>query len=109
MHILINMKLFFTLLLFILGTVCRAADISFVVYQSKGMVTKTSSKVLLKKGDQLFVHEMLAVGEQSNVILICSNYKIIQITKINSGSGEQRKTVVLSRRVELLRMERLDV
>ncbi len=81
MHILINMKLFFTLLLFNLGTVCRAADISFVVYQSKGMVTKTSSKVLLKKGDQLFVHEMLAVGEQSNVILICSNYKIIQITK----------------------------
>lgn len=81
MHIHINMKLFFTLLLFVTGAVCRAADISFVVYQSKGMVTKTSSKLLLNKGDKLYLHEMLAIGEQSNVILICSNYKIIQITK----------------------------
>ncbi len=75
------MKLIFAVLLFVTGSVCRAADISFVVYQSKGMVTKTSSKVLLKKGNRLFLHEMLTVGEQSNVILICSNYKIIQITK----------------------------
>ena len=58
-----------------------ATDISFVVYQSKGMVAKTSSKGLLKKGDKIYLHEMLVLGDQSNVILICSNYKIIQITK----------------------------
>ena len=75
------MKLFFTALLFICGTVCMATDISFVVYQSKGMVAKTSSKGLLKKGDKIYLHEMLVLGDQSNVILICSNYKIIQITK----------------------------
>lgn len=75
------MKLFFTALLFISGTVCLATDISFVVYQSKGMVAKTSSKGLLKKGDKIYLHEMLVLGDQSNVILICSNYKIIQITK----------------------------
>ena len=75
------MKLFFTALLFICGTVGMATDISFVVYQSKGMVAKTSSKGLLKKGDKIYLHEMLVLGDQSNVILICSNYKIIQITK----------------------------
>jgi hypothetical protein len=75
------MKFFVFILIFSITQSCMAADISFVVYYSKGSVVKKSSGALLKKGDPVYSHEMLSVGFQSNVILVCSNYKIIQISK----------------------------
>jgi hypothetical protein len=58
-----------------------STDISFVVYYSKGNVHKTISKTILKKGDQLFLNDIILLGEGTNLILICNNYKGIQLSK----------------------------
>ncbi len=36
---------------------------------------------MLKKGDQLFAKDLLVLGEGSKLLLICSNYQIIQLSK----------------------------
>ena len=86
MPIIIDMKLLLIIVFFLLSSLSRGADISFVVYHGKGVVTKTSSKQLLKKGDKIFFEETLLVGDKASLILICSNYKVIQINKKGSYS-----------------------
>lgn len=73
-------KIFFTFLLVVTGFFVRAADISFVVYFVKGTVHKNST-VKIKKGDKILAGESIAVGNNSAVILVCSNYKVIQLNK----------------------------
>lgn len=75
------MKLFFSIFLMGIFHLSFGNDISFVVYHSKGSVVKTFSKVNLKKGDQLFLKDAISLSTGSTLILICSNYKIIQLNK----------------------------
>jgi len=75
------MKLLFSILLLGIFQLSFGNDISFVVYHSKGSVVKTFSQVNLKKGDPLFLKDAISLGTGSSLILICSNYKIIQLSK----------------------------
>jgi hypothetical protein len=75
------MKIFFAFFLFCSSLVCRAAEIAFVVYHSKGIIVKSSSKIQLKKGDKIYLHEMLSLGNQASLILVCQNYQVIQLNK----------------------------
>lgn len=81
MHIIINMKFIYIFLLSFLFQPVYANDISFIVYHVKGSITKTNSKQILKKGDQLFLKDVLILKDASSLVLICNNYKIIQINK----------------------------
>lgn len=78
------MKAICIILLSCMLQIVHANDISFVVYHVKGNVSKTGSKQLLKKGDQLFAKDVLMLKDASNAVLICSNYKIIQLNKKGS-------------------------
>jgi len=75
------MKFIYVFLLSFLLQSVNANDISFIVYHVKGNITKTSSKQILKKGDQLFLKDVLILKDASSVVLICNNYKIIQLNK----------------------------
>ena len=77
----IKMKVLLTAVFFLLSWAAKATDISFVVYHSKGAVSKSSSKQVLKKGDKIFFQEVLVIGDKASLVLICSNYKVIQISK----------------------------
>lgn len=59
----------------------HANDISFVVYHVKGNIQQSGKKQQLKKGDQLFAKDILVLNDASQVVLICNNYKIIQLSK----------------------------
>ncbi|MFT3980766.1 MAG: hypothetical protein QM687_09880 [Ferruginibacter sp.] len=74
-------KIFITVCLLMTAGFLFAADISFVVYYAKGKVTKAGSKTLLKKGDPLLATDVLSIGDQSSVVLVCSNYKAVQFNK----------------------------
>lgn len=80
----IKMKVLLTAVFFLLSWAAKATDISFVVYHSKGAVSKSSSKQVLKKGDKIFFQEVLVIGDKASLVLICSNYKVIQISKKGS-------------------------
>lgn len=75
------MKLFFIFLSCLFIQSSFAADISFVIYHSKGSVKKTGTLLNLKKGDKLRTTDILQLGEGSSVMLVCSNYKVIQVSK----------------------------
>lgn len=75
------MKIIFALFLFCSSLVCGAAEIAFVVYHTKGNVVKSSSKITLKKGDKIYLHEMLSLGNQASLILVCQNFQVIQLNK----------------------------
>ena len=78
------MKLFFLILTACFFLQASAADPAFVVYHSKGPNAKSGSKTTLKKGDKLFAKDILVLGEGSKLVLICSNYQIIQLGKKGS-------------------------
>ncbi len=61
-----------------------AAEPSFVVYHCKGDIRKAASKNILKKGDQLFIKDLITLAEGSKLVLICNNYQIIQLGKKGS-------------------------
>lgn len=75
------MKLFISFLLVLLFNNVLATDISFVVYHIKGNAKKNTAKTVLVKGDKIMQSEMLVLGDKSSIMLICSNYKVIQIDK----------------------------
>lgn len=58
-----------------------ASDVSFVVYHSKQSILKTGAPKALKKGDQLSSKDIVWVGTSGQLVLLCSNYKIIQVSK----------------------------
>jgi len=75
------MRFLFLFIFFIIGSCIYATDVSFVVYHSKGTVMKTGAKTPLKKGDQLLLKDAVTLGSSSQLVLLCSNYKVIQINK----------------------------
>ena len=75
------MRFLFLVLFLACSIILHATDIAFVVYHSKGANTKAGSKSRLKKGDQLLLKDILTLGEESQLVLVCSNYKVIQISK----------------------------
>jgi hypothetical protein len=76
----INRKILFTTVFIFISILVQAADISFVVYYVKGLVSK-NSKIKIKKGDKISANESVIIGDGASVILICSNYKAIQLNK----------------------------
>jgi hypothetical protein len=58
-----------------------ANNISFVVYYAKGKTVKAGSTTWLKKGDHLFPKDILTLKDAANLVLVCNNYKIIQLNK----------------------------
>jgi hypothetical protein len=76
----IKRKAIVTTFFIFISILVQAADISFVLYYVKGQVTK-NSKTKIKKGDKILANESLVLGENSSVILICSNFKAIQLNK----------------------------
>ncbi len=78
------MKLFFFVLLSFFFFSALEAEPSFVVYHCKGNIRKATSKNILKKGDQLFIKDIITLGEGSKLVLVCSNYQIIQLGKKGS-------------------------
>lgn len=77
----IKQKFVCIVILLQLAMAVKAADIVFVVYFAKGKVNKAGSKTVLKKGDAIAATETLVLAEQASVVLICSNYKAIQVNK----------------------------
>jgi hypothetical protein len=73
-------KLFFVFYLLATSVTAGATDISFVVYFSQGTVTK-NGKLKIKKGDKVSTNESITVADKASVMLICSNYKVIQLNK----------------------------
>ena len=73
-------KLIFLLLLTSVCCSAFAADVSFVVYFTKGKLTR-NGKPGLKKGDKLFINDYILLPENAAVVLICSDYKVIQLNK----------------------------
>lgn len=76
----INRKILFTTVFIFISILVQAADISFVVYYVKGLVSK-NSKIKIKKGDKISANESVVIGDGASIILICSNYKAIQLNK----------------------------
>ncbi len=58
-----------------------ATDVSFVVYYSNGTPMKSGTKKPLKKGDQLFLKDVITIAAPGKLVLLCSNYKAIQLNK----------------------------
>lgn len=75
-----RIKLLFIFFLVITAFVSKANDIVFVVYHVKGQVSK-NAKVKIKKGDKVLGSEAIIVGDNSTLMLVCSNYKVIQVNK----------------------------
>ncbi len=75
------MRILFLLFFLIPGFQSFAIDISFVVYHSKGAVMKKGNKKPLKKGDRLLPQDIVNLEGTSQLVLVCSNYKVIQLKK----------------------------
>src|SRR5436309_2632488 len=73
------MKTLLFLLLLLFGFMAKAQDPVFVVYYAKGNVAK--QKTILKKGDQLFANDAITLQDQSNLILVCKNYRVIKVAR----------------------------
>ncbi len=80
-------KLFFTILISFTALVVSATDISFVVYNVTGTVSKNSAQ-RLKKGDKVLANESIVLANKASIILVCSNYKIIQLNKKGSYTAK---------------------
>lgn len=82
-----RIKFLATILFVFIVLVSKATDISFVVYNVIGSVSK-SSKTKIKKGDKILANETLVLADNASVILICSNYKTIQLNKKGSYTAK---------------------
>ncbi|RYY69448.1 MAG: hypothetical protein EOO13_09515 [Chitinophagaceae bacterium] len=75
-----RIKFLFSICLISLVAFASATDISFVVYFAQGTATK-NGKLKLKKGDTISSTESISLTDKASVMLICSNYKVIQLNK----------------------------
>lgn len=82
-----RIKICLTALLFMIAFAATAADISFVVYSVTGLVKKNVS-VKLKKGDKILENETIALADKASLVLVCSNYKVIQLNKKGSYTAK---------------------
>ena len=80
-------KFLLTLFSFFAVLISKATDISFIVYNVTGTASK-SSKVKIKKGDKIFANETLILADKAAVVLVCSNYKAIQLNKKGSYTAK---------------------
>ncbi len=64
-----------------------AGDISFVVYSVTGLAKKNVS-VKLKKGDKILSNETIGLADKASIVLVCSNYKVIQLNKKGSYTAK---------------------
>ncbi|RYY47213.1 MAG: hypothetical protein EOO06_12920 [Chitinophagaceae bacterium] len=78
-----RIKFLLTTFLFLLSLLSFATDVSFIVYHAQGTVT-VNGKTMLKKGDKIMANQRVSLADKSSVMLICSNYKVIQLTKKGS-------------------------
>lgn len=82
-----HIKICLTGLLFLFAFAATAADISFVVYSVTGLVKKNVS-VKVKKGDKILANETIALADKASIVLVCSNYKVIQLNKKGSYTAK---------------------
>ncbi|RYD69196.1 MAG: hypothetical protein EOP53_27605, partial [Sphingobacteriales bacterium] len=71
-------KIICSVFLIVCSLLAGATDISFVVYFAKGDV-RNAKKIKLKKGDNLTASESFTIGENASLVLVCSNYKVLQL------------------------------
>lgn len=64
-----------------ISAVFTVAEGQYIVYFSQGTVSKKGSRVMLKKGDALLVEDVVNLGNKSKLVLVCANFKVIQITR----------------------------
>jgi hypothetical protein len=71
--------IFFFLALTISG-VARSQSIAFVVYYTKGNITKAGSAGLVKRGDKLYAKDNITLSQNAQIILVCKNSETVKLT-----------------------------
>lgn len=83
-------KLFQLLFILLLGISFQsfAAEPVFIVFYNSGKASKTvaGKTVYLKKGDHLQIDDQLTVPEKAQLVLVCANFKVIQLKTKGSKS-----------------------
>jgi hypothetical protein len=74
------MRVVFSLLFILFTCSLRAADIAFVVYYTKGSITKNDAKTALKKGDQLTEKDRISLSQGAQLILVCRNFETVKLS-----------------------------
>jgi hypothetical protein len=73
------MRVLFLFLAFTIATVARSQTIAFVVYYTKGSITKAGSAGSLKRGDKLFAKDNITLGQNAQIILVCKNSQTVKL------------------------------
>jgi hypothetical protein len=73
------MRVLFLFLAFTMATVARSQTIAFVVYYTKGSITKAGSAGSLKRGDKLFAKDNITLGQNAQIILVCKNSQTVKL------------------------------
>lgn len=74
-------RLLFTLFLVVTLSSLHAAGPAFIVFYNSGKVVKSGKEktVVLTKGTQLFATDVVTVPESAQLVLVCSNFSVIQL------------------------------
>jgi hypothetical protein len=85
------MRAIFFLLLVCFSSIVKAENIAFVVYYTRGVITKNTSGSPLKKGDRLFEKDNISLAQGAQLILVCRNAASVKLSA--KGRYEVKKLV----------------
>jgi hypothetical protein len=73
------MRVLFLFLAFTIATVARSQTIAFVVYYTKGSITKAGTAGSLKRGDKLYAKDNITLSQNAQIILVCKNSQTVKL------------------------------
>jgi hypothetical protein len=78
------MKKMLLLVALFAGLQCFAAPPDYIVYYVKGSCTRTAPAKALKRGDVLQAKDSVVLGDRSELLLLCKDYRLVRIAKKGS-------------------------